>query len=370
MGAEERAAVEAVLRRRELFRYTDDHEVQSENDLLEEELTNKFATAGACTVASGTAGLRASLVAVGVRPGDEVLVSAFTFIATASAIASVGARPVPLELGTRLDVDCDDLERKLPGRSAVVPVYVPGHTSNTDEVVRLAEVAGVAVVEDACQATGVRVATRAAGSIGHLGVYSFQQGKQLSSGEGGAVVARELATLNAVRRFADHGADRQANQPVWPDAQPTIGENLRMTEMQAALLRIQLGRLDGMIQRQHQLRSELVTVAKQFGAPVVESRHPASDAGSHMALLVPTPTTATEVQKRASAHRLLIRHFWRKPFTHFPAFSAADDDTTPRATDWAPRLLAVPVPPLYDDETDAFVAAAKGFFSSCTDLWP
>lgn len=371
LGAKEVAAVTRVLDRGELFRHPDG-EVRSENEAFETELAAWADVRGACTVASGTAGLRAALHAVGVAPGDEVLVSSYTFVATASAVASLGARPVPLELGPRLDVDRVSLEANLGRVRAVVPVYVPGHTSNVDEVTLLARAAGVPVVEDACQGLGVRVDGRPAGTIGHVGVYSFQQGKQLTCGEGGAVVTDDPRLLLAVRRFADHGAIRSADgSPTWPEDDPAIGENLRLGELPAAVLRVQLRRLDRMIERQQELRRQIRAVAVAAGVPVVDSRCPQADAGSWLALLAPSTEAAIVARQRAATIRLLVRPFWRQPFTAFPAFRgiAPFEEQTPRAASWAPRLIALPVPPLDASTGSQLVAAAASFFRSTADLW-
>jgi perosamine synthetase len=371
LGEEEVEAVTAVLRRGELFRYGDNR--PSENDLFESELAAWAGCAEAFAVASGTAGLRAALVSVGVGPGDRVLVSSFTFIATASAVASLGAEPVPLELGCQLDVDLADLDKKISRARAVVPVYVPGHTSNIDDVVEIAQRVGVPVVEDACQGMAVLVGARRAGLVGNVGVYSFQQGKQLSAGEGGAIVARDPTTLEAVRRFTDHGANRQLDgSPSWPDEDATIGENLRLTELQAALLRVQLDRLDAMVERQRMLRSQVSELARSFGAPVLDSRSPESDAGSHLAILAPTSEIASKVQRTALEHQLLVRPFWRRPFSAFPVFrnKVLPGDLTPRANDWASRLLTVPIPPLVGGDVDRLMHAATSFFQENANQWP
>src|SRR5579859_3607057 len=219
-------AVARVLRRRELFRFHEDGSI-SENEHFERELGDYLnCNCHVVAVSSGTAGLRASLSSIGIQRGDSVGVSSYTFIATANAILSLGAWPIPIDINEKLGMDCEDLEKKLPKLTAVIPVYTPGHSSNVPEVVKIASIAGVPVVEDACQALGVQSDGRFAGTIGTLGVYSFQQNKQLAAGEGGAVVSSNSKLVANVRKYTDHGAVRLNARPDWNHEDADIGDNL------------------------------------------------------------------------------------------------------------------------------------------------
>lgn len=369
LGDEEVRALEAVVRRGELFRFHASGQM-SETDHFETELGNWLgAGAGSVAVNSGTAGLRAALGATGLRPGDRVLVTGFTFVATASAVVSLGARPEPLDVGPRLEVDLDDLRAKLPSARAVVPVYAPGHASNVEDVVDLSHSAGVPVVEDACQALGVGGDGRRAGTVGDLGVYSFQQGKQLCAGEGGAVVSRHPRLLAAARRFTDHGACRLPDgRPSWEPKEAGFGENLRMTELQSAVLRVQLTRLDTLLERQRSLARDLRGRIAAC-APLVDSVDPSADSGSSLLLLMKSEEEAEEAVRDARLHRLVLRWVWRQPWFLIPPFQRANlggsGDDAPRARDRAPRLLSLPVPPLEgEEERAALVEAAGAFFDA------
>lgn len=347
LGDEELTLLGEVIRRRELFRFPSDGE-PSHNEQLETELASWLGTPSACTMSSGTAALRAALHAAGIGAGQRVLVSAFTFVASASALVSLGAVPVPLDMGESLEVDLDDLQRKLPGCQAVVPVYAPGLTSNVAQVAALAADYGVPVIEDACQALGVA----GAGVTGDLGVYSFQQGKQLAAGEGGAVVARSPALLDRARRFADHGACRpEGGLPTWEPDEAGFGENLRLGELQAAVLRPQLARLDDMLGWQRSLRDELAARA-QAGPRLVTSVDPSGDTGSYLLLLLPSEDAAARAIERGREFDLVLRWIWRQPFCDLrpyrDTFASQDSDDVPRARAWAGRLLGFPVPPLVD----------------------
>lgn len=365
-------ALTAVVARKELFRYHAGGG-ESETDRFERELASAVGAEDACAVSSGTAGLRAAMAAAGLGVGDSVLVSAFTFVASASAAISLGCHPVPLDLGRALDVDLDDLVKKIGGVRAVVPVYAPGYASNVDAVVELAKAEGVTVIEDACQALGVTTQGRAAGTLGDLGVYSFQQGKQLCSGEGGAIVSGRRDLLASARRFGDHGAERSADgRPDWEAAHAGFGENHRMTELQSSVLRVQLEDLDGMVHRQRTLRTAIIDSLPSYARPI-SSTDPLGDSGSFLAFLCPSAASAAELVQLAARHDICMRWMWRNAYFELPPFKrsdfASDGDLTPRAVDWAPRLLALPVPPLSPEESTLFMPQVMRFFEESGHLW-
>lgn len=371
LGDDAVLALSAVIRRGALFRFHDSGQ-ESETARFERGLADWVGSAGACTVSSGTAGLRAALLTAGVKPGDTVLISAFTFVATASAVLSVGATPLPLDIGPQLQVDMDDLVSKLALARAVIPVYAPGYSSNVAEVVDRAHGAGVAVVEDACQALGVQSHGQAAGTIGDLGVYSFQQGKQLCAGEGGAVVSRDPALVAAVHRYADHGACRlPSGQPTWQPAEAGFGENLRITELQTAVLNVQLPQLDVMVQRQRRLRAEVVKLLSPC-APVISSVDPAGDSGSHVLVLARSEEAADRLQSRARRRALQVRWVWRRPYFDSPPFrrlGSIPGGRALRALSLSGRILAIPIPPLEPAEGRPFLDALAALLHEEPELW-
>ncbi len=353
IGEDERRAVLDVLSRRELFRH---FEGASECDALEREL-GTLMDAKALVLGSGTSALRAALVALGVARGDVVLVSAWTFVASASAVISLGACPRPVDSGPDLGVDVNDYQRKSYGAAAAVLTYLPGHASNIHLLPPV-----VPVIEDACQALGVGAGSRMAGACAHIGVTSFQQGKQLSAGEGGALFARELAHVEAARRFSDHGAVRDGT-PDWEDPRADVGENLRMTELQAALLRPQLRRLPGMLAAQRNLRDALREILRRRGLPILDSRRPDEDAGSHLLILADSAEQARRWSLAARESGVLLRQVWPTCWMDLGSLRRrglqTDADDCPRARDWAPRTLALPVPPLTGEAAVALLEAVE-----------
>ncbi|MEV6105504.1 DegT/DnrJ/EryC1/StrS family aminotransferase [Streptomyces sp. NPDC051940] len=192
---------------------------------------------GVCTV-NGTVGLFLALRAVGVGPGDEVIVPAYTFVASASAVVLAGARPVFADvLPDSLLVDPESVASLVgPRTRAVMSVHLAGMVADTGSP-------GVPVVEDAAQAHGAVRDGRAAGTLGRAAVFSFQSSKAMTAGEGGVVVTDDPETYERLWSLHNVGRRRDGG---WYE-HPVLGWNLRMTAFQAAVLRPQLALLPGQI---------------------------------------------------------------------------------------------------------------------------
>jgi len=193
------------------------------------------------TCTSGTAGLEISLGALGVGPGDDVIVPAYTFIATASAVVRAGARVVFADvLAGNLCIDPADVERKLTARTrAVVPVHFGGNICDMDRLNAIAGKRGLVVIEDACHAWGSFWKGTGAGALGTCGAFSFQVSKNITAGEGGIVLANDAGIAEKCRAFTNCGRREGA---LWYK-HFTPATNARMTEFQAAILLQQLKRL-------------------------------------------------------------------------------------------------------------------------------
>jgi dTDP-4-amino-4,6-dideoxygalactose transaminase len=195
---------------------------------------------GVC-VPNGTLALQMSLNALGIGPGDEVITTPYTFIATASAAIQQGAVPVfvDIDLGT-YDIDPTRIEAAItPRTKAIVPVHFGGRPADMDAIMEIARRHNLRVLEDACQAWGAEWRGRKVGAIGDLGTFSFQSSKNVSAGEGGIVVTNDEAL--GERCWSLHNVGR-VRKGAWYQHE-IIGGNLRMSEWQAAVLLVQLERL-------------------------------------------------------------------------------------------------------------------------------
>jgi dTDP-4-amino-4,6-dideoxygalactose transaminase len=198
----------------------------------------------AVAVASGTAALHAALAAVGVGPGDEVIVPSHTFAATPLAILHAGARPVFCDVGNDQTIEARAIEELATARTrAVMVVHLYGVVCDMGRILERASARGIAVVEDCAQALGGEWQGRRAGTIGDAGCFSFSQVKHLTTaGEGGMVVAAREEVAARARSLADLGRERGGDAAVLPHAR--AGWNYHLTEVQAAVGLAELERLE------------------------------------------------------------------------------------------------------------------------------
>jgi dTDP-4-amino-4,6-dideoxygalactose transaminase len=237
-----------------------------EVERFEAEFAAYCGVAHAVGCANGTDALTLALQAVGVRPGDEVVTVAHTFIATAEAIGAVGARPVFVDVlpGTLL-MDPSLLERAITPRTrAILPVHLYGQMVDMDAVMAVARRRGLKVVEDAAQAHGARHRGRRAGSIGDAAAFSFYPGKNLGAyGDAGAVVTNDPAVAGWVAKARNHGRATKYEHDF-------EGRNSRMDGLQGAVLRVKLRRLDGWNERRRELARKYDARLAGTGAKPVE----------------------------------------------------------------------------------------------------
>lgn len=231
LGYEEQEAVAAVLASGLL--------VQGEQVRLFEEEYAEFVESRHCVaVSSGTAALHLGLLAAGIGRGDEVIVPSFTFAATANAVRLAGALPVfaDIDPGT-FCLDPEAAAAAITSRTAaILPVHLYGHPAEMASLTRLAERYDLLLVEDAAQAHAGRYAGRPVGALGDVAAFSFYATKNMTTGEGGMVVARDAETARRVRLLRNQGMEERYHHE-------TVGFNQRMTDVAAAIGRCQLRRL-------------------------------------------------------------------------------------------------------------------------------
>lgn len=246
---------------------------------FEQAVARYTGTEHAVAVSSGTAALHLALLALGVGPGDLVLVTAYSYVATANVVELCGAQPVFVDIRPdtfNLDPRC--LERQLARLTAagetarrvkaILPVHAFGQMADMPEILRLANTHGVPVIEDAACALGARFQGKAAGGYGAAGCFSFHPRKAITTGEGGMVTTDDASLARRVRALRNHGQDPES--PVPDFVMP--GFNYRLTELQAALGVSQMGKVDRIIAARRRLAAsydELLANAPSVRAPVV-----------------------------------------------------------------------------------------------------
>ncbi len=250
------AAVAAILRRPQLS-------LGPELEAFEAELAAFHGVGHAVAVSSGTAGLHLALLTLGVGAGDEVIVPSFAFVAVAGAVLQVGARPVFAEIDpVTLNLDPVAVERAVTSRTrAILVVHTFGVPAQMDALGELARRHGLALIEDACEAIGATFDGRRAGSFGDLAVLGFYPNKQMTTGEGGAVLARNAAHAARLRRLRNQGRDAGSD---WLDAAEP-GYNYRLAEMACALGRVQLKRIGEMLALRRQAAGRYDALLAEIG---------------------------------------------------------------------------------------------------------
>jgi len=299
LGDDEVTAAVEVLRARSLFRYYGP-DLQLRVERFEQALCEHLGVARAVATSSGTAALRCALAALGIGCGDEVVVPAFTFIATVNAVVSSGAVPVFAEVDESLNLDPARLADALSERTvALIPVHLENVGADMDPIMDLARSRGLAVVEDAAQSMGATYKGRALGTIGDVGAFSLQLEKNVTAGEGGVVTSNDDALWLRAARFQDQGGQFVTSVGGGRGGEldePFLGENLRMTEIAGAIAEVQLERLSGLLTAMRRNKGRILDAVGDLSG--LEPRHrpdPDGDGSSSITWFAPDAAIAVGI---------------------------------------------------------------------------
>lgn len=330
-----------------------------EVEAFEREFAALCGTPHAVGVSSGTEALVLALRALEIGQGDEVIVPANSFIATAEAVSLVGATPrlVDVDAATGL-LTAPIVERAIgPCTRAVIPVHLYGSTVDMDPLLKLAADADVAVIEDACQAHGARIGSRRVGSLGLCGCFSFYPTKNLGGwGDGGAVVTSDEELAERIRLLRSHG-----ESPAQRNRHRMRGTTARLDGIQAAVLRIKLRRLDGWNAARRAVAARLSRSAG--GASLDLPRVPPS--GDHVFhLFVVQSDRRDALRDHLAAHGIASAIHHPVPIHLTEAFSSlgAGPGSLPVVERRAQRVCSLPIyPSMTSDEIDRIASAVLDF---------
>lgn len=322
IGEAEQRAATRVIESKRLIRFygpddSDDGVVPSEVDAFEREFAERIGVPYALGVTSGTAALIAGLAAVGVGPGDEVILPGYTFVASAAAILAVGAIPVIAEVDDSLTLDPQSIRDNLSEYTrAVMPVHMRGMPADLDAITAIAEDRGLTVIEDAAQATGASYRGRPLGSHGAVGAFSLQMHKVITTGEGGMLTTRDPDLLFRAKCFHDSASEWRG--AAWQDPDPAVratfrafpGMNFRMAEITGAIGRVQLSRLDGLIDRMRAHKAILRATVAETGRVELRRVTDAGEAATALVLFAPDAVRAGRVRDALRAEGVEARRLY------------------------------------------------------------
>ncbi|MBO5688313.1 MAG: DegT/DnrJ/EryC1/StrS family aminotransferase [Lentisphaeria bacterium] len=309
IGEEEINAVADTIRKGVLTRFqggTEGYLAQAERDLAE-----KIGVKHALMVNSGTSALMCAMVALGIGKGDEVLVSAYTWISTPLAPMLLQAVPKLVEINETLTMDPDDLERKItPKTKAIVVIHMANRPCDMDRIMEIADRHHIPVVEDTCQAVGGLYKGRRLGSIGAIGCFSFNNYKNITCGEGGAILTNDPVLFDRARLWHDAGTFVQAYD--CPVQIPYFaGQDYRASEIEGALIWAQLKRLDPGMAELRKRVAFAANILQERGFRVVPHNDPETSAALGIIF-----DSQEEFQKFAAAkghksiHEIAGRHIY------------------------------------------------------------
>lgn len=299
MGEEEIAAVAEVIRSGRLFVYPRGESVTAE---FEAAACRFLGVEHALMVNSGTSALTAGLIAVGVGPGDEVIIPGYTYVATAAAVLAAGAVPVIAEVDYSLGLDPADFERNItPQTRAVIPVHMRGIPVRLARILEIAEAHSITVVEDACQCVGGSYRGRPVGTYGKVAAWSLNYFKTISTGEGGLLYTNDRDIWERAALASDPGLPLWEGPEAWRnDAIPRATN--RPSEILAAIALVQLGRLEQILAHQRSLRRALLGALEPPRGYVLQHLDdPDGDTGGSVAVIVRNQERAQAYARALSA---------------------------------------------------------------------
>jgi dTDP-4-amino-4,6-dideoxygalactose transaminase len=324
---------------------------------FEAEFASYCGAAHGIGVASGTDALRLALEAIGIGPGDEVIVPPFTFVASAEVVTKLGGVPVfaDIEPG-RFGIDPAEVRRRLSPRTrAIMPVHLYGRCVDMAPLHEIADSAGVAIVEDAAQAVGAEYRGRRAGGMGRVACFSFFPTKNLGAyGDGGIVTTSDDEVAERLRMLRAHGSRQRYFHE-------SSGWCSRLDELQAAALRLKLRHLEAWTERRRALAARYRSALA--GLPLALPQD-ADDERAVYHLFTVRSARRDELKKHLDASGIGSAVHYPMPVHRQPLFRhvGASFPESERASD---EVLSLPLfPELTDDELEAVVAAVRTFFST------
>lgn len=264
-GEEEKKHLNDVLESGILMRYNFDNLRNNhwKAKEFEEAISTKMDVKHTHLVSSGTTALITAIKALGIGVGDEIILPAFTFVASYEAVLFTGAIPILADIDDTLTLSPEAVKKAIsPRTKAIMPVHMCGAMADLDALMEIAREKNLYLIEDACQAIGGKYKGKYLGTIGHIGCFSFDFVKTITCGEGGAILTNDANLYEFCHQFSDHGHDHLGNDR-GAERHPTIGLNFRISELHAAVGLGQWQKLDEILNRQKEIKALIKNILNQ-----------------------------------------------------------------------------------------------------------
>ena len=360
VGREEIEALTRVIESKNVFRYYGVGDGPDEVLSFEREFAAHIGAKHALCVNAGSSALICALIGAGIGEGDEVIVPAYTWNATPNAVLASGALPVLAEVDESLTLDPADVERRITPRTrAILPVHMRGAPAAMDELTAIAKQHDLVLIEDVCQAAGATYRGRRLGTFADAGAFSLQFNKIITTGEGGVLITDRDDLLDLALDVHDcaNSVRRGTGLPKF------AGYNFRASELTGAMARVQLGRLDGLLERMRANHARLTAeIAGLPGLTLRRANDEDGDAGIALIAFADSPAKAAEGALALNAEGVLamqiyspatpdlhIYPYWAPVLAALDAAGAERPDC-PRTLDLVERAIHVDVSPLCEEQ--------------------
>ncbi len=312
-GAEERKEVNDVLETGILMRYGFDgprKNIWKANE-LEAAICDTFKCGHAQLLSSGTAALTTAMAALGIGAGDEVIMPAFTFVASFEAVLSVGAIPVMVDIDETLTLNPEAVRAAITTKTkCIMPVHMCGSMADMDALVSICREHNLILLEDACQSIGGSYKGKMLGTIGHAGTFSFDFVKTITCGEGGVVMTNSKDIYEKCDGYTDHGHDHKGVDR-GADLHPFIGYNFRISELHAAVGLAQIRKLDKILATQKKNNLQLKNILSQIEEVTYRVvPDPEGDNFAFLSWFLPTEELTKAFVAEMKSNNALAGHFY------------------------------------------------------------
>jgi 8-amino-3,8-dideoxy-alpha-D-manno-octulosonate transaminase len=261
IGKEEKLELNSIFKKGSvLFRHGFDAKRKGSFKVkkFENNFKNKFKSKYSLAVTSGTSALRVALATLDLKKDDEVITQVFTFVATVEAIVESRAKPIITEIDETLNMDPNDLLKKITKKTkAVIVVHMLGVPANLHKIKKICNQKNIYLIEDTAWGCGGKFKNKYLGTWGHMGTFSFDFAKNITTGEGGMILFKNKNDYKKAAAWHDHGHENNPKKPRWEDTRKSSGFNFRMNELQGAVGIAQLKKLNHIINKHRKNRDNI-----------------------------------------------------------------------------------------------------------------